>query len=66
MSSICRHGLTDNVQVTDETVIKDYRYGTQQTTWGYWCLEHQQFGLHSHMQHNVDFKRSEKAPLPAA
>jgi hypothetical protein len=40
----CEHGLTDACEVTDQTVISDFRHGSRTAVTGYWCREHQAFG----------------------
>lgn len=41
----CTHPLDDASELTDLSVIKDFRHGTIQTTAGYWCRRDQAFGL---------------------
>lgn len=59
----CRHGIGDNVEVTDKTVTEDYRHRTRTIIYGYWCPEHQSFGHCTMKYTNVEFPpRESTAP----
>jgi hypothetical protein len=62
----CEHGLTDEIEITDKTVIEDYRHRTSSTIYGYWCREHQAFGSHMVKKKNVEFPVRETTAPKAA
>lgn len=44
----CSHALNDFSDLTDSTVVKNYRYGKETRILGYFCREHQSFGCWSY------------------
>jgi len=62
----CEHGLSDLVEITDRSVIEDYRHRTHTTIYGFWCREHSAFGSHMVKLKNHQFPVRESTAPPAA
>lgn len=62
----CEHGLTDDTEITDKSVVDDYRHRTSTTIYGYWCKGHNSFGSHMVKLKNVKFPARETTAPPAA
>ncbi len=61
---ICVHGLSDSVEITDRTIVEDFRHRTRSTIYGYFCQQHGMFGSHMVMETDVDFSRKPRESTP--
>jgi hypothetical protein len=64
--SPCKHGLTDDTEITDKSVIDDYRHRTHTEIYGYWCKGHGSFGSHMVKKKDVVFPARETTAPKAA
>lgn len=64
--SPCEHGLNDEVEITDKTVLDDYRHRTHTVVYGYWCRTHGAFGNYMVKEVNYQFPPRETTAPPAA
>lgn len=62
----CEHGLSDQVEITDRTLVEDYRHRTRTVIWGYYCTAHQAFGSYMSKETNVAYPPRESTAPPAA
>lgn len=45
-SSVCNHGISDDVDITDKTVVTNEERGTRAMVIGYYCHQHGRHGFH--------------------